>query len=304
MTFADATATIGKTPTLELARLSSCLPGRVHAKLEMRNPSGIVKDRLAIALVEDAEMRGVLRAGMTLIEPTGGNTGIALALVAAIRGYGLVLTMPEAMSAERVALLQHLGATVELTPGILMTGAVRRALQLLEDMPGAVMLDQFNNPANPEVHRRTTAPEIWEDTEGRVDVFVAGVGTGGTITGVAEGLKLRKPSLHVIAVEPAGAALLSGGTPGTHRMPEIGVGFIPPVLNRSVIDEVAVVTDEEAFQAARRVAREEGILAGVSSGAALHAALDFARQAEAEGSTIVALPADGAERYITSSLFG
>ncbi|MGP8159722.1 MAG: PLP-dependent cysteine synthase family protein [Candidatus Dormibacteria bacterium] len=226
-----------------------------------------------------------------------------MAFAAAIRGYRLVLTMPEAMSAERVALLRDLGAVVEVTPGILMTDAVARARQLLDEIPGAIMLDQFNNPANPDIHRRTTALEIWEDTAGRVDVFVAGVGTGGTITGVGETLKLCKPSVRVVAVEPAGAAVLSGGVAGSHQMPGIGVGFIPQVLNRAVIDEVAVVTDEEAFLAARRLAHEEGILAGVSSGAALHAALEFAQRTAAAGATIVVLLADGADRYISSKLF-
>jgi len=288
---------------VELGRLSSATPGRVAAKLEMRNPAGSVKDRLALALIDDAERRGVLGAGTTLVEPTGGNTGIGLAFAAAIRGYRLVLTMPEVMSAERVALLRHLGAVVELTPGILMSNAVARARQLVDEIPGAIMLDQFSNPANPDIHRRTTALEIWEDTAGRVDVFVAGVGTGGTITGVGETLKLRKPSVRVIAVEPAGAALLSGGAAGSHQMPGIGVGFIPQVLNRAILDEVAVVTDEQAFLAGRRLAREEGILAGVSSGAALHAALEFAKRVDAAGATIVVLLADGADRYIRSKLF-
>ena len=303
MTYSDAAATVGRTPMVELGRLSSGLLGRVVAKLEMRNPAGSVKDRLAVALIEDAERRGLLRDGTTLVEPTGGNTGIGLAFVAAIRGYRVVLTMPEAMSAERVALLRHLGAVVELTPGILMSDAVARARQLVDEIPGAMMLDQFSNPANPDIHRRTTALEIWEDTGGRVDVFVAGVGTGGTITGVGETLKLRKPSVRVIAVEPAGAALLSGGAAGSHQMPGIGVGFIPQVLNRAIIDEVAVVTDEQAFLAARRLAREEGILAGVSSGAALHAALEFAKRVDAADATIVVLLADGADRYASSKLF-
>jgi cysteine synthase len=303
MTLADATATVGRTPLVELRRLASAIPAHVLAKLEMRNPAGSVKDRLALALVDDAEGRGLLEPGMTLVEPTGGNTGIGLAFVAAIRGYRLVLTMPESMSAERVALLRHLGAVVELTPGILMSDAVIRARQLVDEIPGAIMLDQFSNPANPEVHRRTTALEIWDDTAGQVDVFVAAVGTGGTITGVGEALKLRKPSVRVIAVEPAGAALLSGGAAGSHQMPGIGVGFIPQVLNRAIVDEVAVVTDEQAFLAARRLAREEGILAGVSSGAALHAALKFAKRVEAVGATIVVLLADGADRYISSKLF-
>ena len=272
----DAAATVGHTPLVELGNLANGLPGRILAKLEMRNPCGSVKDRLGVALIEDAERRGVLRPGMTLIEATGGNAGIGLAFVAAIRGYRLILTMPETMSTERVALLRHLGAEVVLTPGILMNDAVLQAAQLVKEIPGSVMLDQFTNPANPAVHRRTTAVEIWDDTEGTVNVFVSAVGTGGTITGVGEVLKERKPSVRIVAAEPTGAALLSGRPAGKHLMPGIGVGFIPKVLNRSILDEIAVVTDEEAFGMARRLAKEEGILAGVSSGAALHAALAVA----------------------------
>jgi cysteine synthase A len=275
----------------------------VLAKLEMRNPCGSVKDRLGVALIEDAEVRGRLGPGMTLVEPTGGNTGIGLALVAAIRGYRLILTMPETMSNERVALLRHLGAEVVLTPGILMGDAIARATQLVKEIPGSIMLDQFTNPANAEVHRRTTAVEIWDDTHGAVDVFVSAVGTDGTITGVGEVLKQRKPRVRIVAVEPAGAALLSGGSAGEHRISGIGVGFIPQVLNRSILDEVIAVTDEEAFRCTRRLAREEGIVAGVSSGAALHAALAAASRREAAGRTIVVLLPDTGERYITTSLF-
>jgi cysteine synthase A len=299
----DVTATVGKTPTVELRRLAKGLAGRVVAKLEMRNPCGSVKDRLGIALVDDAERRGVLRPGATLVEATGGNTGIGLAAAAAVRGYRLILTMPEVMSAERVALLRHLGAEVVLTPGILMGDAVERARQLVGDTPGAVMLDQFSNPANPEVHRRTTAVEVWDDTEGAVDVFVSAVGTGGTITGVGEVLKARKPGVRVVAVEPAGAAVLSGGPAGKHQMPGIGVGFVPAVLNRAVVDEVSVVTDDEAFECARRLGREEGILAGVSSGAAVHAALALAARPESVKKTIVVLLPDTGERYIMTALF-
>jgi cysteine synthase A len=300
--FGDVTSTVGGTPIVELGRLAKGLPGRVLAKLEMRNPCGSVKDRLGVALIEHAEREGRLRPGMTLVEPTGGNTGIGLAFAAAIRGYRLVLTMPETMSTERVALLRHLGAEVVLTPGILMTDAVARARLLVDEIPGSLMLDQFSNPANPELHRRTTAIEIWEDTQGAVDRFVSAVGTGGTITGVGEVLKERKPSVRVVAVEPAGAAVLSGGPAGNHLIPGIGVGFIPEVLNRAIVDEVIAVTDEDAFTGARRLAREEGILAGVSSGAAAHAALAGASGDEAAGKLIVVLLADSAERYVTTQL--
>lgn len=303
MIFVDVTATVGRTPMVELGRMAKGLPGRVVAKLEMRNPCGSVKDRLGVALIENAERQGVLRPGMTLVEATGGNTGIGLAFAAAIRGYRLILTMPETMSKERVAVLRHLGAEVVLTPGILMGDAVARARQLVQEIPGAIMLDQFRNPANPEVHRRTTAVEIWEDTQGAVDVFVSAVGTGGTITGVGEVLKERKPSVRIVAVEPAGAAVLSGGPVGNHLMPGIGVGFIPEVLNRSILDEIIAVTDEEAFACARRLAREEGIMAGVSSGAALHAALAVASRQDATGRMIVVLLPDTGERYVSTALF-
>jgi cysteine synthase A len=299
----DHTATVGRTPMVELARLAKGLPGRVIAKLEMRNPCGSIKDRVGIALIEDAESRGILRPGMVLIEATGGNTGIGFAFAAGIRGYRLILTMPQAMSQERVALLRQLGAEVVLTPGILMNDAVARARQLLEEIPDSIMLDQFRNPANPEIHRKTTAIEIWDDTRGAVDFFISAVGTGGTITGVGEVLKERKPTLRVIAVEPAGAAVLSGGTPGNHQMPGIGVGFIPPILNRAILDEVIVVSDEEAFACTRRLAKMEGIIAGVSSGAALHAALAVASRTEAAAKVIVVLLADTGERYVTTALF-
>jgi cysteine synthase A len=288
---------------VELRRIGKGFPGRIVAKLEMRNPCGSVKDRVGVALIDDAEARGVLTPGMTLIEATGGNTGIGLAFVAATRGYRLVLTMPETMSAERVALLRQFGAEVMLTPGILMGDAVARAEQLVRETPGAVALDQFRNPANPAIHRRTTALEIWDDTQGEVDFFVCAVGTGGTITGVGEVLKQRRPSVRVIAVEPAGAAVLSGGCAGNHLIPGIGVGFIPEVLNRSIIDEVIAATDDEAFECARRLAREEGILAGASSGAALSAALKIAARPDSAEKTIVVILADTGERYITTALF-
>lgn len=303
MIFGDVTATVGGTPMVALGRLGRGLPGRVVAKLDMRNPCGSVKDRLGVALIDGAERQGTLRPGMTLIEPTGGNTGIGLAMAAAVRGYRLILTMPATMSRERVALLKHLGAEVVLTPGILMSDAVARATQLVKDTPGSIMLDQFSNPANPESHRMTTAVEIWDDTRGGVDVFVSAVGTGGTITGVGEVLKARKPSVRVVAVEPATAAVLSGGQAGAHQMPGIGVGFIPKVLNRSIIDEVIAVTDEDAFACARRLAREEGIVAGVSSGAALHAGLTVAARPDAAGKLIAVLLPDTGDRYITTALF-
>jgi cysteine synthase A len=279
------------------------LPGRVFAKLEMRNPCGSVKDRVGVALIQDAEARGVLKPGMTIVEATGGNTGVGLAFVCAIRGYALILTMPETMSVERVALLRQLGAKVVLTPGILMNDAVVRAVEIAKELPAAIILDQFKNPANPEIHRRTTALEIWEDTQGGVDIFVSAVGTGGTITGVGEVLKERKPSVRVIAVEPATSAILSGGPAGNHQIPGIGIGFIPDVLNRSILDEKAAVSDEDAFAGARQLARQEGIVAGVSSGAAVHAALALAAKKENAEKTIVVILADTGERYITTSLF-
>jgi cysteine synthase len=295
--------TVGGTPLVGLRRLGAGCAARVVGKLEARNPCGSVKDRIGVAMIEDAERRGALRPGATLIEATSGNTGVALAFAAATKGYRLILTMPERMSRERIALLRYLGADVVLTPGTLMRDAVERAAALAREVPGAVMLQQFRNPANPEVHRQTTAIEIWEDTGGAVDVFVAGVGTGGTITGVGEVLKSRKPGVRIVAVEPAKAPVLSGGRPGNHLIQGIGAGFIPEVLNRAVIDEVIQVTEDDAFGVARRLAREEGLLCGISSGAALAAALTVARRPELDGKMVVVMLPDTGERYVTTPLF-
>jgi cysteine synthase len=301
--------TIGGTPLVELARIvarSHLAPGvRLLGKLESRNPCGSVKDRIGVAMVDDAERRGILSPGATLIEPTTGNTGVALAFIAASRGYKLIVTMPERMSRERGQLLRYFGVQVIETPGALMRDAVSRAGQLAREIPGAVMLEQFKNPANPEAHRRTTAVEIWNDTGGNVDVFVAGVGTGGTITGVGEVLKARRPSVRVVAVEPAKAAVLSGNgqRPGNHMIQGLGAGFVPSVLNREILDEVHAIGETEAFAAARSLARDEGILAGISSGAALAAALAVAARPDAAGKVIVVMLPDTGERYTTTPLF-
>jgi cysteine synthase A len=301
MMLRDVTEAIGRTPLVLLPRLSAGLPGRIAAKLELRNPSGSVKDRIGAAMIDDAEESGSLTKGATIVEPTSGNTGIALAFVAAARGYRLVLTMPETMSRERVSLLRYLGAEVILTPGALMPRAVDKARELAAER-GAVLLDQFKNPANPAVHQKTTAVEIWQDTQGAVDVFVAGVGTGGTITGVGRLLRAKKPGARVVAVEPARCPVLSGGAPGPHLIQGIGAGFVPPILDRGVIDEVLPVSEDDAFLCARRLAREEGIAAGISSGAAVAAALVLARRAESEGKLIVVIVADSGERYVTTPL--
>jgi cysteine synthase A len=298
----DVSATVGHTPLVALGRLGKGLAGRIAVKLESRNPCGSVKDRIGVAMIEDAERRGALRPGSTIVESTSGNTGIALAFIAAARGYRLKLTMPERMSAERVALLRYLGADVVLTQGGLMKEAVARANELEREIPGAVQLRQFENPANPEAHRRTTAVEIWEDSRQEVDVFVAGVGTGGTITGVGEVLKLKKPSVRVVAVEPAAAAVLSGGKPRHHMMQGIGAGFVPAILNRKVIDEILAITEDQAFDYARRLAREEGILAGISSGANAAAACAIASRPEMEGKLIVTVVCDTGERYVNTPL--
>jgi cysteine synthase A len=301
---AGIASTIGRTPLVELARLGAGTGVRLLAKLESRNPGGSVKDRIAAAMIADAERAGTLRPGGVIVEATSGNTGIALAFVAATKGYTLHVTMPERMSRERLALLRYLGARVTLTPGALMREAVDKAEALRASIPGAVALDQFRNPANPEAHRRATAPEIWDDTAGAVDVFVAGVGTGGTITGVGQVLKARKPDVRVIAVEPANAAVLTGRRPSNHMIQGIGAGFVPPLLDRSVIDEVMPVGDDEAFAHARRLAREEGILAGISSGATLAAALRLAARPAFAGKTIVFMVCDSGERYTNGPLVG
>jgi cysteine synthase A len=301
--FPSAVETVGKTPMVAMTRVGRGLPGRLVGKLESHNPCGSVKDRIGVAMVDEAERAGRLKPGATLIEPTSGNTGIALAFVAAARGYRLIVTMPERMSAERAALLRYLGAEVVTTPGTLMREAVAKAEELRQQIPGALVLGQFSNPANPEIHRRTTAVEIWEDTGGEVDVFVAGVGTGGTITGVGEVLKQRKPGVQVVAVEPAKAAVLSGHAPSNHLIQGIGAGFVPPILNRSVIDEILAVSEDEAFACARRLAREEGLLCGISSGAALAAALAVAERPAMAGKMIVVVLPDSGERYVSTPLF-
>jgi len=293
---------VGKTPLVRLKKIGGANV-ELLGKLESKNPGGSVKDRIGLAMIEDAERRGVLDRGATLVEPTSGNTGVALAWVSASKGYRLVLTMPERMSRERVALLRFLGAQVVFTPGSLMRDAVDKAREIAAAQPGAVLLEQFRNPANPRAHRDTTGVEIWDDTDGAVDIFVAGVGTGGTISGVGEVLKARKPSARVVAVEPAKAAVLSGGKPGNHTIQGIGAGFVPENLNRAVIDEVIAVSEDDAYVCARRLAREEGFLCGVSSGAAIAAALVVASRDENRGKTIVVMLPDTGERYVTTPLF-
>ncbi|MEN3011069.1 MAG: cysteine synthase A [Candidatus Bipolaricaulaceae bacterium] len=295
---------IGNTPLVRLSRIGQGLPCEILGKLEAKNPLGSVKDRIAWAMIRDAEERGLLRPGGVVVEPTSGNTGIGLAFVCALRGYRLILTMPETMSLERRAILQALGAELVLTPAEEgMAGAVRAAQELARRYH-AFMPQQFENPANPGVHAATTAEEIWRDTEGRVDIFVAGVGTGGTITGVGRALKARKPTVQVIAVEPAASPVLSGGKPGRHRIQGIGAGFVPKVLDRSVIDEVIPVSDEEAAETARQLARKEGLLLGISSGAAVAAALRVAARPASAGKVLVVILPDTGERYLSTGLFG
>ncbi len=302
--YSDITQTVGNTPLVRLGRVSAGLQAEVVGKLEFFNPLSSVKDRIAVAMIEDAERQGLLRRDSVIIEPTSGNTGIGLAFVCAARGYRLILTMPETMSVERRQLLAIMGAEVVLTPGSRgMPGAVEKAQELKQATPNSFMPQQFNNPANPRIHRETTAEEIWRDTDGRVDIVVAGVGTGGTITGIAEAIKPRKPAFKAIAVEPADSPVLSGGRPGPHAIQGIGAGFIPQVLRRELLDEVITVSADDALQITRRLAREEGILAGISSGAAVWAALKVAARPDAQGKLIVAILPDTGERYISTPLF-
>jgi cysteine synthase A len=302
--FESITETIGNTPLVKLGKIAEGAVATVLAKLESFNPLSSVKDRIGLAMIEDAEKRGALHKDSVIVEPTSGNTGIALAFVAAARGYRLILTMPETMSIERRQLLQVLGAELVLTPGAEgMKGAVRRAEELAASTPRAVILQQFNNPANPEIHRRTTAEEIWRDTDGQVDILVSGVGTGGTITGIAETIKSRKKDFRAIAVEPDTSPVLSGGQAGAHKIQGIGAGFVPAVLNREIIDEVIRVRDDDAGDTARRLARLEGILVGISSGAACWAALEVAKRPANRGKLIVVILPDTGERYLSTWLF-
>jgi len=302
--FEDNSRTIGNTPLVRLNSITKGVEATVVAKLESRNPLGSVKDRIGFSMIEAAERAGAIKDGAVLIEPTSGNTGIALAFVAAARRYPLVLTMPETMSIERRKLLKAFGATLILTPGAEgMKGAVRRAEELTAQNANYVLLQQFRNPANPEIHRRTTAEEIWNDTDGRVDILVSGVGTGGTITGVSEVIKKRKPTFRAVAVEPAASPVLSGGKPGPHKIQGIGAGFVPEVLDMRMIDEIIQVKDEDAIDYGRKLAKEEGILAGISSGAAAYAALQVARRPENKGRLIVVVLPDTGERYLSTVLF-
>jgi cysteine synthase A len=300
----DMTRTIGGTPLVRLNNITKGLNAEILAKLELNNPLGSVKDRIGLAMIKAAEEQGHINNDTTIVEPTSGNTGIALAFVCAMRGYRLILTMPETMSIERRKLLKHLGAELILTPGSEgMKGAINRAKELLLQRPNVYMPDQFSNSANPEVHRRTTAEEIWRDTNGDIDILVSGVGTGGTITGISEVIKERKPYFKAVAVEPAGSPVLSGGKPGPHKIQGIGAGFIPKVLNTKIIDEIITVTNDQSFESARVVAKLEGILCGISSGAAVWAALEIAKRSENRGKKIVVILPSTGERYLSTELF-
>jgi cysteine synthase A len=302
--YQNVTATIGRTPLVRLNRVSAEAPAEVLAKLEFQNPLGSVKDRIAAAMIADAERQGRIGPGSLIVEPTSGNTGIGLAFVCAVKGYRLRLTMPETMSVERRKLLTHLGAELVLTPGAEgMGGAIARAKEILAQDCNAFMPDQFENPANPQAHRETTGPEIWADTEGRVDILISGVGTGGTITGVSQFIKAKNPAFKAIAVEPAASAVLSGKPKGPHKIQGIGAGFVPKVLDMKLVDEVVTVADDDAFDTARRLAAQEGLLCGISSGAAVWAALQVARRPENAGKRIVAILASTGERYISTALF-
>ena len=297
---------VGNTPLLEFSNFNKRhgIKATLIGKLEYFNPAGSVKDRVALAMIEDAETKGLLQPGATIIEPTSGNTGVGLAFVSAVKGYKLILTMPETMSLERRQLLQALGANLVLTPGTEgMKGAIAKAEALRDEITGSIILQQFENPANPAQHVRTTAQEIWRDTDGKVDIFVAAVGTGGTVSGVGKGLKAHNPNIRIVAVEPANSPVLSGGKPGPHKIQGIGAGFIPKTYDGSVVDEIIQVRDEAAFQTSRELAQTEGLLVGISSGAAVCAALQLAQRPENAGKTIVALLPDTGERYLSTGLF-
>jgi len=303
----NITEVVGRTPLVQLNKIPQLekVGARILVKLEGMNPASSVKDRIGVSMIAAAEQEGLIYPGKTvLVEPTSGNTGIALAMVAAAKGYTLILTMPDTMSQERRVMLRAYGASLELTPGVKgMRGAIARAEEIVEEIPHAFMLQQFYNKANPKIHRETTAEEIWEDTEGQVDILIAGVGTGGTITGIAEALKPRKPSFQAIAVEPTSSPVLSGGVPGSHKIQGIGAGFIPPVLQLDLVDEIIQVSDEDSMRYGRRLAREEGILSGISSGAALAAALQVGKRPENEGKLIVMIQPSFGERYLSTPLF-
>ena len=304
--YASVEELIGKTPLMEIRNIEreEGLEARVLVKLEYLNPAGSVKDRIARNMIQDAEEKGLLKPGATIIEPTSGNTGIGLAAIAASKGYRLILTMPETMSVERRNILKAYGAEIVLTEGARgMTGAIEKAEELAKEISGSFLTRQFENPANPEAHRKTTGPEIWQDTDGKVDILVAGVGTGGTITGTGEYLKSQNPQVKVVAVEPSDSPVLSGGAPGPHKLQGIGAGFVPKALNTQVYDEILTLGSEESFAAAKLLAHKEGILVGISSGAALHGAMELARRPENKGKTIVVILPDSGDRYYSTPLF-